>query len=84
MTLYDIAVTTIDGKSIPMSTYKGRVLLIVNVASKCGFTPQYAGLDALYRKYERRGLTVAEVEECGCPEGGASKDRPFVPKTSDE
>ena len=58
MTLYDIAVTTIDGKSIPMSTYKGRVLLIVNVASKCGFTPQYAGLDALYRKYKRRGLTV--------------------------
>lgn len=58
MTLYDIEVTTIDGKSIPMSTYKGRVLLIVNVASKCGFTPQYAGLDALYRKYKRRGLTV--------------------------
>ena len=58
MTLYDIAVTTIDGTSIPMSTYKGRVLLIVNVASRCGFTPQYAGLDALYRKYKGRGLTV--------------------------
>ena len=58
MSLYQIKVTTIDGKSIPMSTYKGRVLLIVNVASKCGFTPQYAGLDALYRKYKGRGLTV--------------------------
>ena len=58
MNLYRIKVTTIDGQTIPMSTYKGRVLLIVNVASKCGYTPQYAGLDALYRKHERRGLTV--------------------------
>ncbi len=58
MNLYRIKVTTIDGQTIPMSTYKGRVLLIVNVASKCGYTPQYAGLDALSRTYERRGLTV--------------------------
>lgn len=58
MTLYDIKVTTIDGKTIPMSTYKGRILLIVNVASKCSYTQQYAGLDALYRKYKSKGLTV--------------------------
>jgi glutathione peroxidase len=58
VTLYDIKVTTIDGKTIPMSTYKGRILLIVNVASKCSYTQQYAGLDALYRKYKSKGLTV--------------------------
>ncbi len=57
-TIYDYTVRTIDGKDETLGTYRGRVLLIVNVASKCGFTPQYAGLEALYRKLASAGFTV--------------------------
>lgn len=57
-TLYDIPVMTIDGNEETLMPYQGRVLLIVNVASRCGFTPQYAELETLYRDNEQRGLTV--------------------------
>ncbi len=58
MNIYDIKVTAIDGQTQLLEEYRGRVLLIVNVASKCGFTGQYAGLESLYRKYCDRGFVV--------------------------
>jgi len=58
MNIYDFAVKDIDGKEISMSQYKGKVLLIVNVASKCGFTPQYEGLEKLYDTYKNRNFMI--------------------------
>jgi glutathione peroxidase len=58
MSVYDFEVTTIDGNRQPLAAYAGKTLLIVNVASQCGFTPQYEGLEALYRKHKADGLMV--------------------------
>ena len=56
--LYEIAVKDIDGHATTLAPFKGRVLLVVNVASECGYTPQYAGLQAAFEKYSAKGLTV--------------------------
>ncbi len=55
---YNIQATTLQGKTISMEEYKGKVVIIVNTASKCGFTPQYGGLEKLYEKYKDQGLVI--------------------------
>jgi len=59
--IYDFTMKSIDGQQISLKTYHGKVVLLVNVASKCGFTPQYTALEALYEKYKDRGFVIVGV-----------------------
>ena len=56
--VHEFTLNSIEGKPAPLSAYQGKVVLIVNVASRCGFTPQYAGLEALYERYKDRGFVI--------------------------
>jgi glutathione peroxidase len=56
--VYEFTMNSIDGKPLPLASFQGKVLLIVNVASKCGFTPQYEGLEAVYEKFKDQGFVI--------------------------
>lgn len=74
--IYDFSATSIEGQSIPLSTYKDKIVLIVNTASQCGFTPQYKGLQELYDKYADRGLVILgfPCNQFGQQEPGTAND----------
>jgi len=73
---YQFKATSLQGKEISMDTYKGKVALVVNTASKCGLTPQYEGLEKLYEKYKDRGLVILGVpcNQFGNQEPGTEKE----------
>lgn len=74
--LYDIPLKDIDGKATSLKSYRGKVLLVVNVASKCGFTPQYTALEALHKKYKAKGFAVLgfPCNDFGAQEPGTNEE----------
>ena len=75
-TAYDFNAQSLDGREVPLAQYRGQVLVIVNTASKCGFTPQYAGLETLYRQYNHRCLLVLgfPCNQFGAQEPGGAEE----------
>src|ERR1700704_2192342 len=61
-TVHDFTLNSIDGQPAPLSAYKGKVVMLVNVASRCGFTPQYSALEAIYGKYKDRGFVIVGIQ----------------------
>src|SRR5271169_2311871 len=74
--VYDFTLNTIDGQPAPLSAYKGKVVLLVNVASRCGFTPQYTALESVYEKYRDRGLVIVGIpaNNFGSQEPGTNQE----------
>jgi len=75
-TAYDFQAASLEGKPLPLKEFEGKVMLIVNTASKCGFTPQYEGLETLYQKYRDRGLVVLgfPCNQFGAQEPGSAPE----------
>ena len=74
--VFDYTLNTIDGKPAPLSAFKGKVVLLVNVASRCGFTPQYTALEAIYEKYKDRGFVIIGIpaNNFGAQEPGTNQE----------
>jgi glutathione peroxidase len=76
MSVYEFSAKTLEGKDVSLADYRGQVLLIVNTASKCGLTPQYEGLEALYKAHKDRGLTILgfPCNQFGAQEPGTAEE----------
>lgn len=76
MSFFDLEAETIDGAHQPLSAYKGKVVLVVNTASQCGFTPQYAGLQTLWEEYKDKGLVILGFpsNDFGAQEPGTAEE----------
>src|ERR1700755_3399969 len=74
--IYDFTINSIDGESTPLSKFQGKVVLVVNVASRCGFTPQYAALEKVYEKYKDRGFVIVgfPANNFGSQEPGTNQE----------
>jgi glutathione peroxidase len=74
--IYDFKAASLDGAEVSLDEYRGKVLLIVNTASRCGFTPQYQGLETLYRRYRDRGLVILgfPCNQFGAQEPGSAEE----------
>ena len=74
--VFDYTLNTIDGQPAPLSAYKGKVVMLVNVASRCGFTPQYTALETIYEKYKDRGFVIVGIpaNNFGAQEPGTNQE----------
>jgi len=75
-TVYDFTLNSIDGQPAPLAAYKGKVVLLVNVASRCGYTPQYSALESSYEKYKDRGFVIVGIpaNNFGAQEPGSNQE----------